>query len=88
MAYRFAFVLLTTFFAGCCTTRDAATGVSVESYRSAITQLKTNLVEVRKDISDVDYDADIKKAHLQLIDASVALCDDTLVGKNAGGDDK
>jgi len=68
----------------CCAERDSVTGVSVTSYRESIAQIRSNVLEIRADLDAVAYDAEVKKADLQLIDATVALCTDTLDGKNAG----
>jgi hypothetical protein len=68
---------------GCCATRDADTQVSVESYKAAITKIRSNVAEIRSDVVLIDYDKDLKEANVQLIDATLTLCDDTLAGKNA-----
>jgi hypothetical protein len=79
-------VTVLVFAPGCCTTRDAATGVSTDSYREAISRIRTNIAEIRSDVAMVDYTPEIKEADLQLIDATITLCDDTLAGKNAGAE--
>lgn len=75
---------LTLLVGGCCTERNAVTGVSVESYVEAITKIRGNIAAIRTDVDAVTYNEDIKKADLQLIDATLSLCDDTLAGKDAG----
>jgi hypothetical protein len=82
--FRGLFVAVLVVTPACCTERDAATGVSVTSYRESIAQIRSNVLEIRVDLEAVAYDAEIKKADLQLIDATVSLCTDTLDGKNAG----
>lgn len=67
-----------------CSPRDPNTGVSVASYREALEKIRANVVEIKSDIEDVTYDPVIKEADLQLMDATITLCDDTLAGKNAG----
>jgi len=71
---------------GCCTARDEQTGVSVDSYKAAITKVRSNIAEIRSDVATVTYEPAIKAADLQLIDATIALCDDTLAGKTAGAE--
>lgn len=72
---------------GCCGhERNTTTSVSVESYVEAITKIRGNIAAIRTDVDAVTYNEDIKKADLQLIDATISLCDDTLSGKNAGAE--
>jgi hypothetical protein len=79
---------------GCCSTRDTETGVSVDSYKQAITKIKSNLTEsIRPALATAldevgqegkkPYIDAYKEGKLTLIDATVQLCDDTLTGKNA-----
>jgi hypothetical protein len=88
MKYLIQSLLVTAlvFAPGCCTSRDPATGVSTDSYREALTRIRSNIAEIRSDVVLVDYNQDIKEADLQLIDATITLCDDTLAGKNAGAE--
>jgi hypothetical protein len=81
---RFLLVAALVLAPGCCTTRNADTGVSVESYVEGITKVRANIAEIRSDLIAADYDATIKEADVQLIDATITLCDDMLAGKNAG----
>lgn len=80
-------LVLALALAGCCTTRNPDTGVSVDSYVAALKKVSSNVAEIRSDIATLDYDPELKKAHMQVMDATVTLCDDTLAGKNAGGDE-
>lgn len=69
----------------CCPpTRNTETGVSVTSYTEALTKIRDNVAAIRTDVAAIDYNKDLKEADLQLIDATITLCNDTLAGKNAG----
>jgi hypothetical protein len=79
-----SFVLsITLIVGGCCVERNPDTGVSVTSYVETITKIRSNIAAIRTDVSAVTYDEDIKEADLQLIDATMTLCDDALAGKHA-----
>lgn len=69
---------------GCCTERDSTSGVSVESYKEALTQIRGNIATIRSDVAEITYHPVTKEANLQLLDATISLCDDTLAGKAAG----
>jgi hypothetical protein len=76
--------LLAAVLMGCCTERDSTSGVSIASYKEAVTQIRGNIATIRSDVAEITYHPVTKEAHLQLLDATISLCDDTLAGKVVG----
>jgi outer membrane murein-binding lipoprotein Lpp len=84
-----AIVAIVLFTSGCCTTRDKVNSVSVDDYRAAIEQIKSNLeTNIKPAVVEVmatsDKSDEWKQAKLELIDDTITLATDTLAGKNAG----
>ena len=74
---------------GCCTTRDSETSVSVESYKSALKQLRKNLAtDIRPGYEEALKRSDLlpatHNARLGVVDDSVRLIDGTLAGATEG----
>ena len=84
-----AAITLALLAVGCCGTRDPSTGVSVESYKKAVTQIHDNLKTVVKPameaaLAESKKSDKWKEAQLGVVIDSITLCEDTLAGKNAG----
>jgi len=70
--------------AGCCTARNAETGVSIESYDAALGRIRVNLIQIRANYSEALKRSDLLPAtfpaKLGLVDDTVRLIDGTLSG--------
>lgn len=75
---------------GCCSTRNAETGVSVDSYVAALEKVKSNLEDDLKPAMEELLDKDTahiepwKESKRNLLDDTITLCDDALQGDKAG----
>lgn len=90
VASLFAIILLTS--PGCAwfCNRDDETQVSIESYKKALTKVRSNLKDSIRPALDkalpekTEADKAVKKGKLALVDDTIALVDDTLTGAKAG----
>lgn len=77
------------FSSGCCTARDSETHVSVDSYKRALQQIRSNLVDdirpgYKEALERSDLLPDTFPVRLGLVDDTITLIDGTLAGATEG----
>ncbi len=85
-----ALIVALVALSGCCTTRNPDTGVSVESYVQTLEKIKSNLEDDLKPSMEELLAADTahiepwKQAKRDLMNDTITLCNDALLGDEAG----